>query len=34
MILANALGVSIVIIIIEDLISEKEIMAGKQANLL
>jgi two-component system LytT family sensor kinase len=33
MILANALGVSIVIIIIEDLISEKEIMAGKQAKL-
>lgn len=33
MILANALGVSIVIIIIEDLISEKEILAGKQAKL-
>lgn len=33
MILANALGVSIVIIIIEDLISEKEIIAGKQAKL-
>lgn len=33
MILANALGVSIVIIIIEDIISEKEIMAGKQAKL-
>lgn len=31
MILANAIGVSIVIIIIEDLISEKEILAGKQA---
>lgn len=33
MIIANALGVSIVIIIIEDLISEKEILAGKQAKL-
>lgn len=33
MILVNALGVSIVIIIIEDLISEKEILAGKQAKL-
>ncbi len=33
MILANALGVSIVIIIIEDLISEKERLAGKQAKL-
>lgn len=33
MILANALGVSIVLVIIEDLISEKEIMAGKQAKL-
>ena len=33
MILANALGVSIVILIIRDIISEKEIMAGKQAKL-
>ena len=33
MILANALGVSIVLIIIEDLISEKERSAGKQAKL-
>lgn len=33
MILANALGVSIVIIIIEDLISEKERLAGIQAKL-
>ena len=33
MILANALGVSVVILIIRDIISEKEIMAGKQAKL-
>lgn len=33
MILANALGVPIVIIIIESIIEEKEIMAGKQAKL-
>lgn len=33
MILANALGVSIVILIIRDIISEQEIMAGKQAKL-
>ena len=33
MILANAVGVSIVILIIQDIISEKEIIAGKQAKL-
>lgn len=33
MILANALGVSIVVLIVEDLISEKERAAGKQAKL-
>lgn len=33
MILANALGVPIVILIIESIIEEKEIMAGKQAKL-
>lgn len=33
MILANALGVSIVIIMIENLITEKEILAGEQAKL-
>lgn len=33
MILANALGVSIVVLIVEDIISEKERTAGKQAKL-
>lgn len=33
MILANAVGVAIVILIIQDIITEKEIIAGKQAKL-
>ena len=33
MILANAVGVAIVLLIIQDIISEKEIIAGKQAKL-
>lgn len=33
MVLANAIGVSMVILIIEDIISEKDIEAGKQAKL-
>ena len=33
MILANAVGVSIVLLIIQDIIEEKDIIAGKQAKL-